>query len=527
MLILRKYTKITLILIMVLVCAFFQESACAQDDPAVDEVLEGFENDSPKKGDDLEDVLDGFEDSPKKQDDDLQDVLEGFEEGDASKESDAETSEEEVLEGFEEETEDDQREVAEKEYLPSWLSLDGFFKLGSTYNLYSHKAAGTDTDWGGLSRLRAELELELNAKLSDTWQARLSGYGFYDLAYTINGRNNYTRQVLNNYESEVDLGESWLMGSITKDLDIKAGRQIVVWGKSDNIRVTDVLNPLDFREQGITDLEKIRLPITMTKLDYYLMGLNLSGIAIHEVRWNKNPVFGSDFFPFPEPLPTSKDPSSGLTIENTQFGLALQGIFRGWDASLYGAYYFDQNPHLAFKSSGFPPRFKQKRARITMAGAAFNIALGNWLLKTEAAYLDGIRFFNGGTKDYNRTDVLLGFEYSGFNETVITVEAANRHINNYDNKLDEEPDTEQQDRFVSALRITRTFLNETLQLTLLAQTFGLTGDDGAFQRFTAEYELTDALELTGGVIFYQSGDLPRFKDIDDNDRVFLEMKYHF
>ena len=210
-----------------------------------------------------------------------------------------------------------------------------------------------------------------------------------------------------------------------------------------------------------------------------------------------------------------------------QFGLALQGIFRGWDASLYGAYYFDQTPHLAVRSMGLPPTFKQKHARLKMVGAAFNIATGNWLFKTEAAYLDGIRFLNGGGKDYNRTDVLVGLEYSGFTDTTVSFEIADRHINNYDSRLDDGPNFEEQDRFVSAIRVTRTFLNETLKLTVLAQTFGVTGDDGAFQRLTAEYDLTDSVELTGGVVFYQSGDLPRFKDVGRNDRVYLEMKYHF
>ena len=60
----------------------------------------------------------------------------------------------------------------------------------------------------------------------------------------------------------------------------------MVWGKSDNIRVTDVLNPLELREPGLVDLEMIRLPVTMTKLDYYIKGLNLSGIVIHEVRYH-------------------------------------------------------------------------------------------------------------------------------------------------------------------------------------------------------------------------------------------------
>jgi hypothetical protein len=122
---------------------------------------------------------------------------------------------------------------------------------------------------------------------------------------------------------------------------------------------------------------------------------------------------------------------------------------------------------------------------------------------------------------------LVGVEYSGFTDTTLSFEIADRHILNFDRQIEETPDFNEEDRWVSALRLTRTYLNETLTLSMLAQTWGLSGDDGALQRFTAEYDLTDAIELTGGVVFYKSGDLPRFRDVGENDRLYLEIKYNF
>ena len=470
----------------------------------------------------LEEILSGFEDN-QKSDEDLQEVIEGFDDEAQSEKKKEEIEAEEILEGFDEDTAATEDWVSEQEYLPDFLSLDGYFKLGSSYNMYHHQAEGTDTEWHGLSRLRAKMVLELDAKFSESWQARVAGHGFYDFAYEIQGRDNFTQEVLDENENELEFGEVWLLGSITDQLDLKAGRQIVVWGKSDNIRITDVLNPLDLREPGLTDLENLRLPVTMTKLDYFLWGLNLSGMVIHEVRYNKNPEFGSDFFPAAQPLPTTESPDTGFDIDNTQYALALHGIFHGWDASLYGAYFYDDTPHLDTDSGGDQ---KLKHARLKMVGGAFNIAAGNWLFKTEAAYLDGIRFFNRG-KDFNRIDALVGVEYSGLTDMTLSFEIADRHILNFDRQIEEAPDFTEEDRWVSALRMTRTYLNETLALTILAQTWGLSGDDGALQRFTAEYDLTDTIELTGGVVFYKSGDLPRFKNVGENDRLYLEIKYNF
>jgi hypothetical protein len=162
-----------------------------------------------------------------------------------------------------------------------------------------------------------------------------------------------------------------------------------------------------------------------------------------------------------------------------------------------------------------------------MLGGAFNIAWGNWLFKTEAAFFDGFEFTNTPDKDYSRLDALAGLDYSGLSDATITLELANRHYFDFDARLEDSPDFQKEDLFEWALRISKPYWNDTLNLTFLATIFGPTGDDGGFQRFTAEYDLTDSIELTGGLVFYQSGDLRRTMGIGDNDRVYFEVQYNF
>ena len=70
------------------------------------------------------------------------------------------------------------------------------------------------------------------------------------------------------------------------------------WGRSDTLRVLDVLNPVDNREPGLLDLVDLRLPVGMAKLSYYPHpGWSVTGIAIPEIRFSLDPPFGSDFFP--------------------------------------------------------------------------------------------------------------------------------------------------------------------------------------------------------------------------------------
>jgi hypothetical protein len=500
--------KLFLLVLTILIYLPLQSGSFAQDDQKLDDILEGFDG-GQNSADELQDAMEGFEDEAL-----------------PAVETEA-MSEDEILEEFEAEDQETQSAISDKKYLPSFLSVDGYIKLSSVYAYRAHDAAGTDTSWHGLTRLRPEIKLIADADLSDTWQARISGHAFYDLAYSINDRSEYTDDVRDNYETEIRLDEVYLAGSLTRDLDLKAGRQIVVWGRSDNIRITDVLNPLDLRWPGLVDIEKLRLPVTMSKLDYYYKGWSLSGIALHEVRYNDNPEFGSDFFPGTQPLPGRESPDEGFNIDNTQFAAALNGIFRGWDVSVYFANIYAQTGYLSPTAAVPAPRFKIKHPRINMFGGAFNIARGNWLFKTEAAFFDGFKFTITEDKDFSRLDALAGVDYSGLSDATITLELANRHYFDFDTRLENSPDFQKEDLFEWALRITKPYWNDTLNLTFLSTIFGETGDEGGFQRFTAEYDLTDSIELTGGLVFYQSGDLRRTRKIEDNDRVYFDVQYNF
>lgn len=224
----------------------------------------------------LDEIISDFDDKkPEKPDDILQDVLEGFDD----------------------DTKEAEPELVRDELKPSVFSLNGDVELGASYNFAHDKPEGNKTDWRGLSRLSTELNLELNAKFSSSWQAQISGKGAYDSAYSIKDRDEFTDEVIDNYEKELEFGETYIQGSLTKSLDIKVGRQIVVWGKSDNIRVTDIFNPLDIREPGLTDIEDLRLPVAMSRFDYYIGDWSMTGIVIHEIRFNKSPEYGSDFYP--------------------------------------------------------------------------------------------------------------------------------------------------------------------------------------------------------------------------------------
>lgn len=407
----------------------------------------------------------------------------------------------------------------------SMIDFNGYFKLGMAYN-YGHDApANGQTDWRGLSSLKTEIFSKVKFNFSDNFKAFVSGSGFYDAAYSINNRGNYSEKVLDTYEKEFELRQAYVLGSPFKMLDIKLGRQIVVWGTSDNIRVTDVLNPLDQREPGLTDLEDLRLPLTMSRMDMYFGDISLSAIVVHEQRFDKNPPFGSDFYPLATALPKEKNRENNW--DNTEWAGSLKVLFDKWDISFYQARMSNDKAHMVLLSPFHSPPTYMDHARVNMTGTAAQLVTGNWIMKAEAAYFNGLCFFNRPDKTFSRWDALLGVEYFGFNDTIISLEVVNRHINSFDTLMEQTPDYAVKDDSQAVLRISKDFLNETLTLTFLGSVFGVDAKNGSFQRYSLEYDFTDAWSLLTGFIDYQSGDKIEMKNIGKNDRVFLKLKYGF
>jgi len=469
----------------------------------------------------LEELLEGFDDDTGSQSDDgLDDVLEGFDEGDSS----AGTA---VFRGAESAN-------GESTNRYPTLSIGGSARIRAFYNYAKDPPAQTETDWRGISSLRGDLPVAADSKLGESWQAKVTLWGYYDAIYDIRGYDEYTDAVIETHVKDLELRDTYIQGKVLPSLDIKVGRQIVVWGKSDNLRVCDVLNPLYLREVGMTDIRDLRLPVTMARLDFYWSYWNFSAMAIPEIRFNDLPVYGGDYYFEDAPLPEEEVPEDG--IDNMEFALALNGTFSGWDLSFYYADIYDDAPYLYQESvdlvdPGPPPVYQPnlvlKHARLNMFGTAWNLALGNWLLKAEAAHFQGLEFYSAPDETFSRTDILAGIEYAGFREMTIGIEALNRYLHDYDDVLEDPPTGLKQNEPQYAARLTKDWLNETLTLTLLASAFGVDFLAGSYERIALEYDMTDNFIVNGGLVFYQSGDRPGFENIGDSDRIFLELKYSF
>jgi len=181
--------------------------------------------------------------------------------------------------------------------------------------------------------------------------------------------------------------------------------------------------------------------------------------------------------------------------------------------------------------------------QLTLVGAGGNYTIGSWLFKAEVAYIDGFDFSYiegfqispegdaevvlGRARSKSRVDVMGGIEYYGITDVNIALEVVNRHINDFEDELRGFPNYAQRNALETALRVTANFMHDRLEVTGLAVVFGEKAQDGVVLRLSADYELRDALSISGGILLYQSGDLLGFQQIGRNDRLFAQIKYSF
>lgn len=365
-----------------------------------------------------------------------------------------------------------------------------------------------------ISSLKSTLFLDYEHKFDNGWRVKTNGRWYYDAVYDLRDVT-YTNNELKQQRHETELFDAYVEGSLSENIDLKVGRQVVVWGRSDTIRITDVLNPLDNRRPGMVDIEDLRLSRGMVKADFFMGAWRVTPIAIVEQRFTKNPAFGSAFNPMENPHIIDEKPT------DVTYALSVGGEFSGWDVNFYGAHLYDDAGMITFN-----PNPKRIHPKVDMLGSAFNVLSGAWLFKTELAYFDGLQFTTTQEKKFSRTDVLIGAEYKGIADTLISYDVSLRHIQGYDKRLSKEIIPLQEDTYQHAFRISSDFMNATVTGNYLISLYGKKLDEGGFQRLWVKYQLADAMNLNVGVVDYIGGSA-LFDSIKKNDMVFADISYSF
>ncbi len=440
-----------------------------------------------------DDIMDGFDDEPVAKSDKAK---ENVKKNDAT---------DELMDGF-----DDEPINSAKDKDDKFVGVLGDFTGKVTEQVAF--APNDDSPHDNISSLKTSLLLDYEHKFDNGFKFKTNAKAYYDAIYDIRGTEKYSNDELDELKSEVELFDAYVEGSLADNLDMKLGRQVVVWGRSDTIRITDVLNPLDNRRPAMVDIEDLRLPVGMAKFDYFVGDWRITPIAVVEQRFSKNPPAGGAFNASPNSLP-SNESYSDITP-----ALSIGAEFSGWDVNFYAS-----NLH---NDTGYFKNGKLNHDKVKMFGTALNVLSGSWLLKGELAHFDGLKYTPTQDKTFKRTDGLVGLEYNGIADTRISYDVSLRKVHDYDQALKNNPLPVEENTYQQAFRVSSDFVNATVHGNYLISLFGKSLDEGGFQRAWVKYDIADGIFANVGYVDYMGGS-KRFDAVKNNDMAFVDVSYSF
>ena len=135
-----------------------------------------------------------------------------------------EDKDEDILSGFDDEKDklENSEDVKLLAIQGSWSNIFGSTGLSMSYSYAKELPEDkTQADWSGFTKVQPFFSFTWDAKLSENWKTRISGKVFYNFAYGMKKRGNFSKEVLKELEQEAEFREFYIEGSPFKILDIK------------------------------------------------------------------------------------------------------------------------------------------------------------------------------------------------------------------------------------------------------------------------------------------------------------------
>jgi len=386
-------------------------------------------------------------------------------------------------------------------------------------------------------KIQNRLDLKPEAVLGKGWEFRGRALTWYDAAMDVNATNStdLTRGIKQHYRSRIESKEAYLLYG-ADDYDLRIGQQQIVWGKTDGIRMLDIINPFDLREFILDDFLDSRIGLWSARLNYYA---DIGG-AEHEFEFVVVPDARPAEFAPPGSrwsIPFGNAAPAGITVlrlapeqpnwslNNTELGAAWRANLSGWDLSLNYYYGWSDFPNVFKQLSGTTMTVQLRHLRMHTAGGSFSNAFGPFVVRGEVAvnFGEGINTtsLDWANSVVRRTTLngAIAVDYSKSNWT-IGVQLFGRRIINapvVDTSIISTPN-------FASLRIATDFMNEKLkpEILLLADL----DDGGLLTRPKLSYEFSDNLTGTLGADII-SGTGGFFGPFASNDRIYSEAEWSF
>ncbi len=260
------------------------------------------------------------------------------------------------------------------------------------------------------------------------------------------------------------------------EMDLRLGKQVVTWGNSDGMPVTDIVTPLNMSEFMLPDLEDLRIAIPMAKLNYYFGEYILEGVFIpkfypYELSSSGHWKIEPDFEEFERQTnfgiggirPVEMMPDG---TDEYEYGIKLSGFLFDTDFSIMFFQTREDRPTPVmpptiiypnvFDADSATPIIKAPIIynKLNMYGFTLARPISSFVLRSEGAFYKGkkfpsmdpvntnsmwnltriaLSFEDTGTmyeKDY--LHYMIGSDYSGFSGWMLSGQFETKHILDFD-----------------------------------------------------------------------------------------------
>lgn len=331
-------------------------------------------------------------------------------------------------------------------------------------------------------------------------------------------------------QTKIELREAFFQYT-DKNWDFKVGRQIVIWGVADGMRITDIISPMDYTEFLARDYDDIRIPVNAFRMKYIKPKYNIELIFVPISAFfvlpvdEGNPWSIANLSTIPSRFNMKNTPDK--TLKNSEYGGRFSFFLSGIDFSVSALRSWNKMPVFNKNvSETMDTLFVESvHGRINMLGMDFSMPVGKFVLRGEIAeYFGEIQALDLQASDKsklkrNTTNFLIGIDWYPGNEWTVTTQYSHKLIPGYVDRIESKKNT-----IFTTLGITKKLLRGTLSLSTFSY-IDIT-NEGFFNRTSTDYALSDQIHLMLGYDWFY-GNKGMFGLYQNNSEYWVKAKFSF
>jgi hypothetical protein len=347
--------------------------------------------------------------------------------------------------------------------------------------------------------------------------------------------SNVSRRALIGDRTEMELREFYLDWKIKKHY-LTIGKQQIVWGKADGLKILDVVNPINMREFLLDDFDNSRIPLWSIKADLNLNIVKtqlvwIPDLTYHDLPNQNYPFFPAAFFSVPQGnIQIRQQPlkKPDRLIQDSDVGMRVSTFLGGWDITVNYLYKYDDFPvartQMIDDPSGQILNVAPAYQRYHLAGSTFSTAKGSFTYRGEVGYYFNREFMtmessaSGGTFKSDQLSGVAGLDYTGISNTMLSAQIFADRITGSFTTIGRQ-NTETNLTFL----VSRNFLNETVTTDFIIVQ-NLNQGDGFIRpkvKWLAKSNLS--IELGGDIIYGSQTRL--FGQFRERSRLTLQVQW--